>query len=120
MRVDEAGDAGEPAPVDLAAALVARMRADDAVADDRDIAPRDRPGDDVEEVDVANDEVRRFAAGARRDRAGKKAVSIPFPQISRNRQDGKPAIGALAASSPPAAGALASASGARPSVRLVR
>ena len=42
MRVDEAGNAGEAAPVDLALALVARMRADDAVADDGDVAPRDR------------------------------------------------------------------------------
>ena len=53
MRVDEAGHAEEPASVDAAAALVVRMRADDAVADDRDVGARHRAGDDVEQLDIA-------------------------------------------------------------------
>ncbi len=72
MCVDETRDAGKAAPVDLALPLVARMRADDAVADDCNVAPRHRPGDDVEEIDVAQHQVGRHTARARRDRAGKE------------------------------------------------
>ena len=35
------------------AALVVRMRADDAVADDGDVGARHRAGDDVEQLDIA-------------------------------------------------------------------
>ena len=53
MRVDEARHAEEPAPVDPLPALVVRVRADDAVADDRDVGRGHRAGDDVEQLDVA-------------------------------------------------------------------
>ena len=53
MRVDEARHAEEAAPVDPLPPLVVCMRADDAVADDRDIGRGHRAGDDIEQIDVA-------------------------------------------------------------------
>ena len=81
------------------------------------------PGDDVEEVDVAHHQVGRRAAGARRDRAGEKCPGFGFVhplKYQGTARTGNRQPVSAAANSPPAAGALASASGARPSVRLVR
>ncbi len=78
VRVDEAGHAGEATPVDLALTLVARMRADDAIADDGDVGAGHLAGDDVEEIDVADHEIGGLATGACRDGAGEKsAIRLP-------------------------------------------
>ena len=78
MRVDEARHAEELSPVDPLPALVFFVRADDAVADDRDVGLGHRAGDDVEQPDIRDDEVGRLAAGPCCDRAGEKRLIHPL------------------------------------------
>ncbi len=68
MRVDEARNRDQAAPVDLARAPVAVVSADDAVAADGNIGLGHCSGDDVEQPDVLDDEISRRSSQALIDR----------------------------------------------------
>src|SRR6185437_16935165 len=62
MRVDETRDADRVAAVDLDAAAISLIGADNAVAADRDVARRDLAGHHIEEARVLDDQIGVVAA----------------------------------------------------------
>ena len=76
MRVDESRHTEEAPRVDTAAALVARMRSHDAVADHGNVGAGDGAGDDVEHVDVGDNQIGRLAAPGNGDSACERVRSI--------------------------------------------
>jgi hypothetical protein len=74
VGIDEARHGEAPAPVDDLDPLVARMRADDPVGDDGYIRDRHRPGNDVEQLHIADHQVGRDFSGAGGDHAAQILV----------------------------------------------
>ena len=71
MRVDEAGHGDAAAALDRPRAAVVAVGADDRVAADRDVGRDEVAGDEVEEADVADDEV-GFGRAAALGRCGRR------------------------------------------------
>ena len=62
MRINEARHADRVAAVDFDRAAILFVRADDAVTADRDVAPRDLAGDDIEEARALDHQIGGIAA----------------------------------------------------------
>jgi len=94
VRVDEAWDGEQPAPVDLLFAVICTVGADDAVAADGDIGPGNLSRHQIEQPDIGDDEVGRFGTAALPDSAGEKGRRHSAFQVRAKQDEGQPRVGA--------------------------